>query len=196
MELKELLTQHGVEEDKAAAILTAMNENKIFTTSEENIESRYEKLREQRDSKVEELNAANKLVEDLKKATSENDDAQKQIESYKQEVETLQTKLADGEKSTLVSKALKSAGATDVDYLIYKLGGLSSLELDNGSVKDLDNKLKDLQEKVPGYFKQEKDDTDKSNKGGYEPIDNSLKEGSGEPATSLASKIASRLTGK
>ncbi|MGO4935953.1 phage scaffolding protein, partial [Collinsella sp. Sow4_D11] len=44
-----------------------------------------------------------------------------------------------------------SAKATDLDYLMYKLGDVELAE--DGSIKDLDSKIKDLQTNHPTFFK-------------------------------------------
>ncbi|MCS9992364.1 scaffolding protein [Weissella confusa] len=199
MDFKELLTKQGVDDEKAAAIIEAMQTEKIFTTTEENIEERFNKMKSQRDSAREELDAANALVDDLKKATDGNADAQKQIEEYKDTAEQLQGKLTSLEKTSAVKEALTKAGATDIDYALFKLGGVDSLELKDGKVVDLDNKVKELQEAMPTYFKgaddQDKGKNDDPGKGGFKVLDNKLKGGAddGNQPTTLAERIAANM---
>lgn len=176
MNFKEFLTKQGVGDEQAAAIVDAMQKEKIYTTNEENIEERYEKMKSQRESAREELEAANTLVDDLKKATEGNTDAQKQIDKYKATAEQLQGKLTTLEKTSAVKEALAKAGATDIDYALFKLGGVDSLELKEGKVVDLDNKVKELQEAIPNYFNaDDKGNVNDDNKNGYQAIDNGLK---------------------
>lgn len=176
MNFKEFLTKQGVGDEQAAAIVDAMQKEKIYTTNEENIEERYEKMKSQRESAREELEAANALVDDLKKATEGNTDAQKQIDEYKATAEQLQGKLTTLEKTSAVKEALAKAGATDIDYALFKLGGVDSLELKEGKVVDLDNKVKELQEAIPNYFNaDDKGNVNDDNKNGYQAIDNGLK---------------------
>lgn len=176
MNFKEFLTKQGVGDEQAAAIVDAMQKEKIYTTNEENIEERYEKMKSQRESAREELEAANALVDDLKKATEGNTDAQKQIDKYKATAEQLQGKLTTLEKTSAVKEALAKAGATDIDYALFKLGGVDSLELKEGKVVDLDNKVKELQEAIPNYFNaDDKGNVNDDNKNGYQAIDNGLK---------------------
>lgn len=199
MDFKELLTKQGIDDEKAAAIIEAMQAEKIFTTTEENIEERFNKMKSQRDSAREELDAANALVDDLKKATDGNADAQKQIEEYKDTAEQLQGKLTSLEKTSAVKEALTKAGATDIDYALFKLGGVDSLELKDGKVVDLDNKVKELQEAMPTYFKgaddQDKGKNDDPGKGGFTVLDNKLKGGAddGNQPTTLAERIAANM---
>jgi DNA repair exonuclease SbcCD ATPase subunit len=196
MEFKGFLSKQGLTDEQVATITKAMQDEKIFTTQEENIEARFEKMRAQRDSKQEELDAANKLVEDLQAATKENEDAQKQIDTYKQEAEKLQGQLATLEKTGVVKAALEKVGVTDVDYAIYKLGGVDSLELKDGAITDLDNKVKELKEAIPTYFQTDDGAKQPEDKGkGYKPLDNGLK-GDNNPdgeELSIADKIAANL---
>lgn len=48
MDFKELLKAQGVSDDQIKAITKSMKENKIYTTSEENIDTRYAKLKEKK----------------------------------------------------------------------------------------------------------------------------------------------------
>lgn len=53
-------------------------------------------------------------------------------------------------KATLVDKALTEAGAKDLDYAKFKLGEVELQE--DGTIKDLDNLIKDLKEQIPNQF--------------------------------------------
>ena len=46
--MKDLLVSQGLNEEQATNILKAMNEAKIYTTSLENVDVRYNKLQEQK----------------------------------------------------------------------------------------------------------------------------------------------------
>ncbi len=53
-------------------------------------------------------------------------------------------------KATLVDKALTEAGAKDLDYAKFKLGDVELQE--DGTIKDLENLIKDLQTQLPNQF--------------------------------------------
>lgn len=53
-------------------------------------------------------------------------------------------------KATLVDKALTDAGVKDLDYAKFKLGEVELQE--DGTIKDLDNLIKDLKEQIPNQF--------------------------------------------
>ena len=72
------------------------------------------------------LNEANATLATLKKNNKDNEELQNELRSYKER--------------------------TDVDYLMFKLG---DLEVDDeGNVKDLENKIKDLKASLPNFFEQ------------------------------------------
>ncbi|WP_339063568.1 hypothetical protein [Tepidibacillus marianensis] len=89
----------------------------------------------------------------------------------------------------IVRSALEKAGATDPDYIIFKHGGLEKYELDkDGSIKDLDNLIKQSKENNPSFFKQETPPKDDK-----KIIDNKLPggdPGTGDTVTDLRSAIS------
>ena len=63
----------------------------------------------------------------------------------------LEADVKETAKKQTIKDALANAKATDVDYLMYKLG---EVEVDeNGAIKDIDSKIKDLQTNHPTFFK-------------------------------------------
>ena len=150
MDLKEILEKAGVK--SVDQILADMRENKIFTASEENMDLRYGKLKEQFDGKDKELVEAQKLIAELKKAGAGTEDLQKKITEYETKVTDLQKQLEASKLESAIKVALLEAKATDVDYLMFKLGkdGLSVGE--DGKVKGLDSKLEELKKQFPNQF--------------------------------------------
>lgn len=194
MTFKEYLTSLGIEVATADKIVSGMPTNKFFLTSEENAETRLAKAKDQKDQLETDLANANKLVADLQKSVKDNEDASTKITQYQQEAEAAKTKQQEIEKTYAVKDALREAGATDVDYMIYKLG---EVDLDkDGKVKDLDSKIKSLQESNPTWFPKNSEDQGadgKSGKGGYKPLDNGLpggKEGTEEEAAQATFEAA------
>ena len=147
------------------------------------------------------LAAANKLVTDLKKETKETKELQDKIADYEKKMSESESERAKERKAYAIKEALIKAGANDIEYMLYKLG---DVELDkDGTIKDLENKVKSLQEANPIFFKapEPKDPIDPKNPaGGYKPIDTKLPGGkqpgaASEPA-SLADAIKQQYTTK
>lgn len=124
-------------------------------------------------SKNDELKEANKTIDGLKKANTNNEELQKSIDDYKTKAEKAQAELAQTKKDTAIESALREAGVTDVDYMRFKLG---EVEVDkDGNIVDLDNKVKSLKESNPTFFGT--DDKPANEPAGYQVVDNGLDEG-------------------
>lgn len=122
------------------------------------------------------LKEANSTIKTLEDKVKDNPDVQKELETYKSKAEKLESENKQLVINHQVSTALRDAGAKDVEYATFKLG---QLELDkDGSVKDLANKVKDLQSTLPDYFATQDDEKDKAdpmNK--FKPISPNLSKG-------------------
>lgn len=113
--------------------------------------------------KVKELNAANTTIADLKKDNENNTELQKKITTYETEITNLKAAAANTQKEYALRDKLKEAGVTDVDYIIYKQGGLDKFNFDkDGKPIGIDDVLKPIKEASPHLFKAQ-------NGGGYVP---------------------------
>lgn len=156
MNLKEILKNNGVADDKIKKITDAMKENKIFTSNEENIDIRYGKLKENFDNLTTQHTEATQLIEELKKGTAGNEELQGKVTAYETQISALQEELRQTQIKSAVKVALLGAKATDVDYLIFKLKEKGELELaKDGTVKGLDDKIAELKTQFPNQFKKE-----------------------------------------
>ena len=153
MDINEILKAHGLDDTAISAILSEMKANKLFFSSEENMDIRYGKLKSQHDGVTQQLSEANALIETLKKSTRGQEEAQQKITAYEQQVQQLQAEL---ERTKILSEAkflLKDAGALDVDYLLFKLQEKGELSMgDDGKIKDWDDKLAGLKTQMPTQF--------------------------------------------
>lgn len=98
-------------------------------------------------------------------------------EQAESQVTDLQGQLSQIDIDNQVNTALTEAGATDLEYARFKLGQVEVNE--DGTIKDLDNKIKDLQTNLPNYFDvSDDDDQDGQNPlGGFTRVKNDLKDG-------------------
>lgn len=153
MTINEILKAAGLDDNAINSVLDNMKTNKIFTASEENMDIRYGKLKDQHAGTAKQLEEALATIETLKKSTKGQEDAQKQIAEHEEREKAL---LAELEKTKVLSKAkfaLKDAGALDVDYLLFKLQEKGELALDeHGKLKDWDDKLAGLKTQLPTQF--------------------------------------------
>lgn len=139
----------------------------------------------------EKLKSANETLTKLQDENKDISTLQTQIDEYKKQVEEKDKELIKTRNDATLKEALREAGASDIDYMIFKLG---ELEVDSeGNYKDLDNKIKSLKDSNPKWFESEDagegDEEEKDDKGGFKPIDNGLKDGKpptkNEPETLL-----------
>jgi hypothetical protein len=153
MNLSEILKAKGLDDTVINGVLDDMKANKLFFASEENMDIRYGKLKDQHAGVSKQLEEANALIETLKKSTKGQEDAQQKITAYEQQVKQLQAEL---EKTKILSEAkveLLAAGALDVDYLLFKLQEKGELAIDeHGKLKDWDDKLAGLKTQLPTQF--------------------------------------------
>lgn len=155
MNLEELLESLGIDKEVCSKIIKAMKDNKIYTTNEENLDIRYNQLKERQTEKDNELANANNLISELKKKYQGQDDLQQKISEYEQKVAEYEQKIKQQKIDHDIEIALLGEKATDLDYLIYRLKNDKEIEVkvdENGEIKGLDNIIKGLKEKHPNHF--------------------------------------------
>lgn len=121
MNITDILKANGIEDEAVQAILAAMKENRIYTASEENLDIRYGKLKQDHDGVSKQLTEANATIEALKKSTKGQEEAQQKIAEYEQQVAHLNQQLLDEKWRNRARIGLMQAGADDIDYVLYKL---------------------------------------------------------------------------
>ena len=127
-------------------------------------------------SKNEELKTANDTLNKLQKDNKDVEALQTTIADYEAQVEKLTAERAEERKSYAIKEALQRAGANDVEYLMFKLGDVEVNK--DGTIKDLDNKVKSLKELNPNFFAEDEKEKDNDpNAPGYQVIDNKLDNG-------------------
>lgn len=156
MTLQEILKAKGLTDEQIEATIGEMKQNKIFTSSEENLDTRYAKLKTDHDGVNKQLTEAQALIEQLKKGTGDNEALQKKITEYETKVSEL---TAENEKLKVegaLKLALLDAGAkaTDIDYLMFKAQN-SDREIklgDDGKVKGQEDLVAGLKTQFPSNF--------------------------------------------
>ena len=176
MTFKEYLISTGLTDEQATKVEQGMPAQKLYLASEENLDTRYTKLKEQKEQLENDLATANKLVGDLKKTNKDAEDLQQKITDYEAKVQQLETERSEERKTFTIKEALTKAGVADVDYMMFKLGQLETDK--DGNVVDLDNKVKALQEANPTFFKPaDSAQGQQPAPNGFKVIDNKLSTG-------------------
>lgn len=183
MNIIEILKQiFSATDEQTTAFSAAMKENNIFTTSHENMDVRYPKMKTDFEGAVQERDAANATIAELKKAAKGQADMQAIITNHEGTIQKLTEQLAQEKLNAAIKVGLLSEKAVDVDYLTFKLneklkGDGEALTLDdNGNIKGWKDKVDGLRTQFPNMFEAANDG---SNPDGYEVVPLPLRKGSG-----------------
>lgn len=159
MSIIEILQQiFSATDEQTNAFSEAMKTNGIYTTSHENMDVRYPKMKANYEGSQKQLGEANKLIEDMKKSTEGQADLQSKITEYEGQVQQLQAELQQEKINSAIKVGLLSEKAVDVDYLAFKLNeklkadGESLTLDDNGDIKGWKDKLEALKTQFPNQF--------------------------------------------
>lgn len=159
MTILELLQQvFNATEEQTTAFTNGMKEHKIFTTSEENMDIRHKKLKEQHDTLKGDYDTMKTDYETLKKSAGDSAELLKQAAEKDATIATLQKELAQAKIDGEVQVKLLSAGVKpdDIDYVMFKLKAKGELEMgEDGKVKGLDEKVDALKTQLPAQFTSE-----------------------------------------
>lgn len=153
MTIQEVLKSAGLTDEQVTAVTTAMTQNKVFTASEENLDTRYQKLKEDSDGKDGQLAEAQKLIADLKKNNAGNETLQAKVTEYETTVSDLQKQLERTKLESAIKVELLGAKAKDVDYMTYKLKENGELKLgSDGKIEGWKDKIDALKTQFPNQF--------------------------------------------
>lgn len=156
--MEELLKKLGFTEEQIQKIIGGMKENKIYTTKEENIEERYNKLKGQKEDIEGQLKTANGTIKDLKQNNGDNEELQKTIKQHENTIKTLKT---DSEKKirsltldSAINNLLTKSKAKHSDLLAAKFDREKLVINEDGTVTGLDEQLKGLKENYKDLFEE------------------------------------------
>ena len=155
MNLIEILKAKGISDDIIKAVQDDMKTNKIFTASEENLDIRYKKLKDEHDAVVKERDEGKTLIDTLQKSNKGNETLQQQVTDYQSKMEQLQAELQQTKIDSAINVGLLAAGVKpdDVDYVTFKLKAKGEIELDDqGNIKGWDDKVAGLKTQFPTNF--------------------------------------------
>lgn len=130
MTLQEILKSQGLTDEQIEKITGEMKQNKIYLSSDENLDEKYKGLQSQLESKSKEHQEATALIEQLKKDNAGNEGLQTKITEYEGKIEQLQSELEQTKINSALKVALLEANVTDVDYLTFKIKEKGEIKLD------------------------------------------------------------------
>lgn len=169
MTIQEILMEIGLSDEQVNAVAEAMKKNRVYTSSEENLDIRYGKLKADHESITKQYGEAQSLIEELKKSAKGNESLQARVAEYESKVAELSEQLREEKMASAIKVGLLSEKATDIDYLTFKLKEAGDLEMDDkDQVKGLGEKIDELKKKFPNQFEttaQKKIDPNRLEKG-------------------------------
>lgn len=149
--------QNSKEEDKLKHVRFAdLSEGNYI--SKEKYDSETERLNGLITGKDTEIGNANKLIEELKKASKGDEGMQQKISTYETENARLQQELEETKVNSALKVALLSAKTDDTDYMTFKIKEMlkekgEELKIDDdGNIKGWDDMLTTLKTQFPAHF--------------------------------------------
>lgn len=155
MTITEILKAAGLDDTLIQTITDNMKANKIFTSSEENLDIRYGKLKDQHAGVSKQLEEANALIETMKKDTKGQEDLQKKIGDYNARVAQLEKENQELRAESGMDRLLIAAGAkqSDLDYLKFQWRKKGEIAFDDqGEIKGADDIVAALKTQCPVQF--------------------------------------------
>ncbi|MGG7077376.1 phage scaffolding protein [Clostridium sardiniense] len=156
MNLEELLKAQGLDDNQIKSVMGAMKKEKIYTTTLENAEERYNKLKGQKDDLEGQLKTSNDTIKDLKKNNANNEELQKTIKQHEDTIKTLKTdsdaKIRNLTLDSAINNALTKAKVKHLDLLAYKFDRDKLVINEDGTVTGLDEQLKGFKETYKDMF--------------------------------------------
>lgn len=177
MTLAEILAAQNLTEEQINAITAAMKENKIYTSAEENIDIRYNKLKEDKQAQDNEFQKAQELIKQLQDSAKDNENVQTKIKEYEAQIEQLQADAAKAKLDYAIKAGLleRNINPDSMDFLLFKINQ-DNKELKFGEDDKLEGiDFDEIKTKYASHFKAEDSNAGKK----LEP--NSLPQG-GEPS--------------
>lgn len=155
MTLQEILKAKGMSDEDIESTIGEMKQNKIFTTSHENMDVRYPKLKADHDNLTAQHDESTKLIEQFKAGAKDNESLQGKITSYEATIADLTKQLNEQKIDAAMDRKLTSAGARpeDLDYLKFQWKKKGEITLDDsGEIKGSDDAVAGLKTQHPVQF--------------------------------------------
>ena len=152
MNLLEILKANGVNDDVANKIKSDMKTNKVFTASEENLDIRYGKLKNDHATAQQTITTLQEQVAQFEQLKSQNASL---VEEANKKLAELQAENDRIKLDNAVERALIEAKVQDVDYMKFKLKEKhpEGFKLDeNGKIESINTVLDDLKVQFPNQF--------------------------------------------
>ena len=152
MNLLEILKANGIDDEVAGKITADMKANKVYTASEDNLDVRYSKLKNDYTASTQQITDLQQQIAQFEQAKSQNATL---IEEANRKFAELEAENARIKTDYALDRALMEAKVQDVDYMKFKLKEKhpEGFKLDeNGKVESINTVLDDLKVQFPNQF--------------------------------------------
>ena len=152
MNLIEIMTANGVEQSVAEKITADMKANKIFTATEDNLDIRYGKLKNEHTALTQQNTDLQSQIAQYEQLKSQNATL---IEEANKKIAEMQAENARIKTDYALERALIEAKVQDVDYMKFKIKEKhpDGFKLDeNGKIESINIVLDDLKVQFPSQF--------------------------------------------
>lgn len=150
MKLVDILKGQDLTDEQISKIQASMKENKIYETSLENADERYNKLKTQKDDLKSQLDTANTTIEDLKKNNKDNETLQNTIKEHEATIENLKKEAETKDFNYALDSALKESKCKN-NKAIKALLNMEGIKIQEGKLEGLEEQIKILKES-DGYL--------------------------------------------
>ncbi|MCC0642656.1 phage scaffolding protein [Clostridioides sp. ZZV14-6150] len=154
--MEELLKSLGYQDTDIKNIVEGMKKEKIYTSKEENIDERYNKLKEQKSALEEQIKGANDTISDLKKNSKNSEDIEVKVKEWETKYNELDNTSKVKIKNMTIDYAIKSKlSGVNEKYrkLLCKEFDTEKLEVkDTGEIIGLDEQFKNISETYKEWF--------------------------------------------
>lgn len=172
MKFEELLKKQGLTDEQVTSITSAMNESKIYTTSVQNADVRYAKVKDDKKDLETQLGNANTTIADLKKLEIDNEDLKGKITTYEAEKSNYEKALETKDFEYALDKGLSEYKMKN-PKLVRALLNTEKLQVVDGEVVGLKEQVESIKKENDYLFEKEIGGTGSfatgGNGGGNEP---------------------------
>lgn len=172
--IKEILKANGLEDNQVDNIVKAMTEAKIYTTSLENIDARYAKLKGQKEELDKMVKDRDIQLSDLSKNNKDNEELKKTLDelqlSNKNQIADYEAKISKMEFDNALDKTLSSAKCKN-NKALKALLDVEGIKYQDGKLEGLEGQLENLKKEASYLF----EDVQAAGGSGFNPMGGSSK---------------------
>lgn len=156
--MEEILKKLELKDETVEKILTAMKDNKLYITKEENIDERYKKLKKQKEELEKQLGDKETSTGELEEKAKGNEELQKQLEEYKSRVTLITKQSKEKIKNLTIDNALNNLlsknRAKHTELLLSKFEKDKLVVKEDGTIEGLEEQFNEIKSNYKDLFEE------------------------------------------